>query len=231
MKQIISYLQLMWLMKSPPALFSRLFGLPWYREMLEEWVAPILTPNAKVLEVGCAGGDFSRSLAERNMKVSAVDHSSQMLVKAQQTPSPVQFEQADATRLPFPDQHFDVVLAASLINVVDSPRAVLAEMRRVCRQGGTVSVLVPDRSFSNADAKGYLEAEQLTGFPGAAFTIWHRLGRKMDVDVLRGCFKDCGMTDITTRNLLGGMVVSISGTAGQRPPQLAVSTRAANQNP
>ena len=211
MKKIFSYLQLLWLMKSPPALFSRLFGLPWYRNMLAQWVAPILTPNAKVLEVGCAGGDFSRSLAERNMMVSAVDRSAQMLVKAQRMPSPVQFHQADATRLPFQDQYFDVVLAASLINVVDSPRAVLAEMRRVCRAGGTISILVPNRSFSDEDAKRYLETEQLTGLSSAAFTTWHRIARKMDADVLHGYFKDCGMTDITTRNLLDGMVVAISG--------------------
>jgi ubiquinone/menaquinone biosynthesis C-methylase UbiE len=211
MKNIIGYLQLMWLMKSPPALFSRLFGLPWYRNMLEQWIAPILTPDAKVLEVGCAGGDFSRSLAERNMKVWAADRSSRMLEKAQQIPSPVQFKQADATRLPFPDQYFDVVLAASLINVVDSPRDVLAEMRCVCRAGGMVSVLVPNRLFSDADAKHYLEAEQLSGFSGTAFATWHRLGRKMDVDVLHGYFNDCGMTNITTKNLLGGMVVAMSG--------------------
>ncbi len=211
MKKIIGYLQLICLMKSPPALFSRLFGLPWYRNMLEQWIAPILTPDAKVLEVGCAGGDFSRSLAERNLKVWAVDRSTLMLKKAQQMPSPVQFKQAEATGLPFPDQYFDVVLAASLINVVDSPRAVLPEMRRVCRAGGTVSVLVPNRLFSDADAKHYLEAEQLSGFSAAAFATWHRLGRKMDVDVLHGYFNDCGMTNITTKNLLGGMVVAMSG--------------------
>jgi ubiquinone/menaquinone biosynthesis C-methylase UbiE len=215
MKNIIGYLQLIWLMKSPPALFSRLFGLPWYRNMLEQWVAPLLAPNATVLEVGCASGDFSRSLAQQNMKMWAVDLSPQMLTKAQQTPSQVQFKQADATRLPFPDQHFDLVLAASLINVVDSPRAVLAEMRRVCRAGGTVSVLAPNRIFSDTDAKRYLAAEQLSGLSAAAFATWHRLGRKMDTDVLRGHFKDCGMTDISSNNLLGGMVVAISGRSGK----------------
>ena len=211
MKKIIGYLQLLWLMKSPPALFSRLFGLPWYRNTLEQWVEPILTPNAKVLEVGCASGDFSRSLAERNMKVSAVDRSAQMLAKAQQLPNPVHFKQADAMLLPFPDQYFDVVLAASLINVVESPRAVLAEMQRVCCEGGTVSVLVPNLSFSDADARRYLEAEQLTGLSSVAFTTWHRLARKMDAGVLHGYFKDCGMTNISTQNFLGGMVVAISG--------------------
>ncbi len=211
MKKIIAYLQLLWLMKSPPALFSRLFGMPWYRDMLEQWVAPILTPDAKVLEVGCAGGDFSRSLAQRNFQVSAVDRSAQMLAKARQIPSSVQFKQADAAQLPFPDQYFDVVLAASLINVVESPRAVIAQMGRVCRPGGTVSILVPNQKFSDADAGRYREAEKLTGLSGAAFAIWHRLARKMDADVLRGYFEDCGMTNITQKILLGGMVVAISG--------------------
>jgi len=35
MNNIIGNLQLMWLMMSPPALFSRLFGLPWYRDTLD----------------------------------------------------------------------------------------------------------------------------------------------------------------------------------------------------
>lgn len=211
MKNIIGYLQLMWLMKSPPALFSRLFSLPWYRNMLEQWSAPTLTSAVKVLELGCAGGDFSRSLAERNMKVWAVDRSSRMVLKAQQIPSSVHFKQADATQLPFSDEYFDVVLAASLINVVDSPRDVIAEMCRVCRAGGMVSVLVPNQLFSDADAKHYLQSEQLSGFSAAAFATWHRLARKMDVDVLHGYFNDCGMTNITSKNLLGGMVVAMSG--------------------
>lgn len=215
MNNMIGTLQMLWLMKSPPALFSRLYKLPWYRGALELWVAPIHNPNAKVLEVGCAGGDFSRALAALNMKVWAVDRSLQMLARARQTASNVQFKHADATRLPFSDQYFDIVIASSLLNVVDSPVAVLAEMRRVCRMAGTVSVLVPNQEFSEADANSYLEAAQLTGFSRAAFLIWHRLGKKMSADVLHGYFKDCGMTDITTGNFLGGMAVAIYGRVGK----------------
>ncbi len=215
MNKLLGYLQLAWLMRSPPALFSRLFGLPWYRGMLEQWVAPLLTPQAKVLEVGCAAGDLSRALAQQGMNVWGVDLSVSMLAKAQQVPRRAKFRQADAAHLPFPDQSFDIVLAASLINVVDSPRAVLIEMRRVCRKGGTVSVLVPARPFSSADAKRYVAAEHLTGFSGAAFIGWHHLARKMDVEVLRGLFLDCGMENISTEELLGGMVVAISGRAGR----------------
>lgn len=208
---MIGHLQLLWLLKSPPALFSRLFGLHWYRNALEQWVAPILTPNAFVLEIGCAGGDFARSLGERGMNVCAVDKSSRMIAKAKQITSQVKFSLADATKLPFPDQHFDAVLAASLINVVDSPIAVLNEMLRVCRRDGTVSVLLPTRTFSDADAKRYVAGEKLTRFSSVAFMTWHHKGRKMDVNLLCENFKECSMKNITTSYLLGGMVVAISG--------------------
>ena len=174
-------------------------------------MSPILTPNAVVLEVGCAGGDFARSLAERGMNVSAVDRSPQMIAKAKQITSQVKFDQADAAKLPFHDRHFDAVLAASLINVVDSPIAVLTEMHRVCRNGGIVSVLVPTQTFSDADAKRYIASAGLTGFSSTAFSTWHRLGRKMDIEELIWHFKNCGFENITTNNLLGGMIVSISG--------------------
>ncbi len=209
MKTSIGNLHMMWLMKSPTALFSRLFELPWYRGMLEQWAAPLQKNDASVLEVGCAAGDFSRLLAQRNMRVSAVDSSSKMLERAQKTASPVLFRQADAMQLPFSEQQFDIVMAASVLNVVDSPIAVLSEMRRVCREGGTVSVLVPEQSFSDADAK--LAAEPLSGISRAALLAWHRMAPKMDADVLLGYFEECGMLKITSDNLLGGMVVAVSG--------------------
>jgi len=211
MKNILAKFQLLWLLKSPPALFSRLFGLRWYRAMLELWVAPLLKPNARVLEIGCAGGDFARALAAQNMEVWAVDRSPNMIARAQQTPGPVKFKQADVMQLPYPDRHFDIVLAASLINVVDAPLAALAEMCRVCRAGGTVSVVVPDLAFTDADATRYLEAERLDGFSRTAFLAWHQRARKMEIDILLGYFRDCCTTNITTTLLLGGMVVAISG--------------------
>ena len=114
MRNIFGYLQMIWLMSSPPALFSRLFELPWYRRMLEQWLEPVQKVDATVLEVGCAAGEFSRMLAERKMRVRAIDRSEKMLGKAKLAAGTVHFEQADASRLPYPDQHFDIVMAASL---------------------------------------------------------------------------------------------------------------------
>ena len=205
MRNIISYLQLMWLMKSPPALFSRLFSFDWYRGMLEDWVAPFLQSEMNVLEVGCASGDFARMLSKRRLVISAVDRSSKMILNAKKIHSDVKYTQADSTNLPYPDHSFDLVLAASLINVVDSPLKVLNEMKRVCRNSGIVSILVPAQSFTDEDALRYVEVELLTGLSKAAFMTWHRLARKMDTKTLLNDFSKCGLTDISTRYLLNGM--------------------------
>jgi demethylmenaquinone methyltransferase/2-methoxy-6-polyprenyl-1,4-benzoquinol methylase len=51
------------------------------------------------------------------------------------------FVEADAQRLPFPDNYFSIVCVAfGLRNVTDTDRG-LAEMTRVCRPGGKVAVL------------------------------------------------------------------------------------------
>jgi demethylmenaquinone methyltransferase / 2-methoxy-6-polyprenyl-1,4-benzoquinol methylase len=51
------------------------------------------------------------------------------------------FVEADAQRLPFPDDYFSIVCVAfGLRNVSDTDRG-LAEMTRVCRRGGKVAVL------------------------------------------------------------------------------------------
>jgi demethylmenaquinone methyltransferase/2-methoxy-6-polyprenyl-1,4-benzoquinol methylase len=51
------------------------------------------------------------------------------------------FVEADAQRLPFPDDHFQIVsVAFGLRNVTDTQRG-LSEMARVCRPGGQVAVL------------------------------------------------------------------------------------------
>ena len=53
----------------------------------------------------------------------------------------VSFIEADAQRLPFPDDYFSIVCVAfGLRNVTDTDRG-LGEMARVCRPGGKVAVL------------------------------------------------------------------------------------------
>lgn len=81
------------------------------------------------------------------VSIIGADFSSEMLVRAVRKSSrharnrPIRFVQADAQRLPFADDTFElVVVAFGLRNVTDIGRG-LAEMTRVARPGGRVGVL------------------------------------------------------------------------------------------
>ena len=111
-----------------------------------------LKRGEKVLDV-CAGtGDSAFALAKAGADVTGGDFCAAMLQRAQQkNPSRppeqrVRFACADATRLPFDDDQFDLATVAFGIRNVEDPVAGLREMHRVVRPGGRVVVLEFSRS-------------------------------------------------------------------------------------
>jgi SAM-dependent methyltransferase len=53
----------------------------------------------------------------------------------------VLFTEGDATRLPFPDAQFDVVVCRFAFHHLEDPELAAREMARVCRTGGLVAVI------------------------------------------------------------------------------------------
>lgn len=202
-----------------PLLFRRLYRLPWYHGLLQDWLDDVpFYADAQVLELGCAAGDLSQDLARRYRQVSAVDMSARMLAWARgdrrgQTSGP-DFIQADAAQLPFADQSFDGVLGASLLNVVGDPRAVLQEMLRVTRVGGGMSVLLPGASLGGASLQQWIQAQSLSGFCAAALRVWAKRARRLDVSTVRALVQASGWCDLHERYYLNGMVFSISARRG-----------------
>ncbi|MBI5793535.1 class I SAM-dependent methyltransferase [Candidatus Uhrbacteria bacterium] len=67
-----------------------------------------------VLDIGCADGRFTLKVAEKFHKIFAIDISSEMLAKAKQFQeeqkiSNVNFQKAEAEKLPFQDKYFDLI--------------------------------------------------------------------------------------------------------------------------
>ena len=96
--------------------------------------------DRSILEVACGTGRFSVMLAERGADVVGLDISGPMLrqgrdkARAVGVDDTVEFMLGDAARLPFPDDHFDAVMAMRFFHLADTPAAFLAEMRRVSRE-------------------------------------------------------------------------------------------------
>jgi ubiquinone/menaquinone biosynthesis C-methylase UbiE len=101
------------------------------------------------LDVCCGDGFYCRLLAERVGdcgRVVGVDRSTPLLGEARRRhqSSCIEYQEADAYRLPLNDDCFDVVWCAqSFISLQDAP-AALREMRRVLKTGCSVAVLEND---------------------------------------------------------------------------------------
>jgi SAM-dependent methyltransferase len=97
-----------------------------------------LAGNESILDVGTGPGDFLirlRNSGHRGRLLS-VDSSPGMVAKAKSLAPTIQFIQADAQQLPFPDESFDVVTARHMLYHVPSIPLALGEARRVLKLGG-----------------------------------------------------------------------------------------------
>ena len=96
-------------------------------------------PSARLLDVGCGTG----WLAEHFSDYTGVDGSPDAVAAASQRGRNVLLGDADQP-LPFEDASFDGVVLKDLLEHVADPVAVVAEVRRVLRPGGTVFASSPD---------------------------------------------------------------------------------------
>jgi ubiquinone/menaquinone biosynthesis C-methylase UbiE len=93
----------------------------------------------RVLEVACGTGRFTSLLADHGADIVGLDISPAMLKQGRDKARSVgvdehlEFMRADAARLPFPDDHFDAVLAMRFFHLADRPASFLSEMARVSK--------------------------------------------------------------------------------------------------
>ena len=101
-------------------------------------------PGARVLELGCGTGEFTRRVAPAGARLVALDLSAELLARARtRVPAGVGFVRANAERLPFPDGAFDAVYGCSVLHHLQVETA-LAEVWRVLRSGGRLVFSEPN---------------------------------------------------------------------------------------
>lgn len=104
-------------------------------------------PNkkAKLLDVGCGVGDFpdAFSVYLPKMEIHAIDISKRAIDLAKKRNQKVHFKVANAEKLPYKDDTFDVVTCFDLIEHVEHPERVIQEIYRVLKPGGVFHTFIP----------------------------------------------------------------------------------------
>ncbi len=102
-------------------------------------VAGLLPSKGRVLDVACGTGRLGTAIGKSHTLVG-VDTSEAMLEEARARGQYEQLVVGDAFALPFADDSFDAAVALRLLFHFPEPLAILRELSRVTRPGGTVVV-------------------------------------------------------------------------------------------
>jgi SAM-dependent methyltransferase len=97
-------------------------------------------PGERVLDVATGTGWAARRIADRGAIVTGVDFGEEVIEAAKQLGTGIDFRVGDAEALPFPDDHFDAVISTFGVMFARDPEAVAAELARVVRPGGRISL-------------------------------------------------------------------------------------------
>ena len=98
----------------------------------------------KVLDVAAGNGNASLAAARRWCDVVATDYVPALLERARERAAAerldIEFREADAEALPFPDASFDVVVSTFGVMFTPDQDRAAAEMVRVCKRGGKIGL-------------------------------------------------------------------------------------------
>lgn len=113
-------------------------------KLLKKWVEP---SGICVLEPGCGAAMCSSQLAKEGAKVTCLDFSIEALKKARENFTDLggNFILGDLSSLPFKENVFDLVWNEGVLEHFTNPNAPFSEMVRVAKNGGTVSIMAPNR--------------------------------------------------------------------------------------
>jgi demethylmenaquinone methyltransferase/2-methoxy-6-polyprenyl-1,4-benzoquinol methylase len=195
-----------------------------------------LRGGERILDVATGTGLVAAEMRARaDLSIVAVDQSPAMLAGARARfaavpGSHVELVQAEAERLPFPDESFDAVSFTYLLRYVDDPPATMRELARVLRPGGTIgSVEFGVPRFAPARAAWRLYTEIGLPLLGRAFSReWEEVGRFLGPSIrgfyeqhpqerVIGYWREAGLEQVALRRMSFGAGVVMSARKAPRP--------------
>ena len=207
---------------------------PRWRSAMVDTLA--LRGGEHVLDVATGTGLVAAELRARaDCSIVAVDQSPAMLAAARARfaalpGADVELLQAEAERLPFPDESFDAVSFTYLLRYVDDPRATMRELARVLRPGGAIgSVEFGVPPFAAARWAWGLYTDVGLPLLGRMFSReWEQVGRFLGPSIrgfyerhpeqqIVGYWREAGLEQVALRRMSNGAGVVMSARKRRSP--------------
>ncbi|HTU33847.1 MAG TPA: class I SAM-dependent methyltransferase [Candidatus Acidoferrum sp.] len=137
-------------------------SMPEFKSLAQR-MAGTLAPGARVLEVAPGPGFFAIELAQLgNFEITGLDISATFVEiargNAEREGVHVDFQQGNASNLPFPADRFHLVLCRAAFKNFSDPVGALREMRRVLKPGGRAVVIDLRKDVDTAELDRYIHA-------------------------------------------------------------------------
>ncbi|HEY4275603.1 MAG TPA: methyltransferase domain-containing protein, partial [Rhizomicrobium sp.] len=148
-----------------------------------------LSPDLRVLDVACGPGIVTCAVAKQAGHVTGIDLTPAMIeqAKARQAREAIancDWQQGDATVLPFADASFDRAITRYSFHHIPEPGRALKEMARVTKPGGRVVVI---DATPTAETQGAYDAMETLRDPSHASAL--------TLEQLRALGREAGLTE------------------------------------
>jgi len=180
-------------------------------------------PGNRILDIAGGTGDLTRQFSRivgptgkctgRHQRLDAQGRPRQLLDKG--VAGNVKFVQADAEKLPFPDNHFDVVTIAFGLRNVTHKEDAIASMLRVLKPGGRLLVLEFSKPTNQLFSKAYdaysfsllpMMGKLITNDAESYRYLAESIRMHPDQETLKGMMQTAGFERVTYHNMTGGIV-------------------------
>ena len=172
-------------------------------------------PGERVLDIAAGTGTSSEPFADTGVDVVPADFSLGMLHVGHQRRPDLGFTAADAMRLPFADESFDVVTMSFGLRNVSDPDVAVREFLRVTRPGGRFVLCEFSQPVNAAFRKVYTEylirslppiARRVSSNPDSYVYLAESIQAWPDQREMAQKIAAAGWADVEWRNLTGGIV-------------------------
>lgn len=172
-------------------------------------------PGERILDIAAGPGSSSIPLRRAGAEVASADFSLGMLRQGLKQSPELHFTAADATRLPFADESFDVVTMSFGFRNVVEPEVALREFLRVAKPGGRLLICEFSQPVNKVFRTVYSEylmaafppvARRLSSNPDSYVYLAESIQSWPAQEPLARMVAGAGWAEVEWNNLTGGVV-------------------------